>query len=163
MDIVNHSAGLITSYHMFDAVVRGMITPSNEVVFTNANTNTISGVLCISDTLLWCLVVNSSGKTVSIQLYPKMMRNFNKILCYYIWTLYYIRTGGIIWTFCIQIYSDYHLNYIYIYYCCIWLVVFCYGIKYAICVYCKFMWITCISTCALGILKTCFHSCTPDW
>ena len=33
-----------------------------------------------------------------IQLYPKM-RHFNKLLCYYIWTLYYIRTDIIIWTF----------------------------------------------------------------
>ena len=48
MDIVNHSAGLITSYHMLDAVVRGMVKPPDEVAFTN--TNTISGVLCISDT-----------------------------------------------------------------------------------------------------------------
>ena len=52
MDIVNHSAGLITSYHILDAVVRGMFTPPNEVAFTNTNTNTISGVLCISDILL---------------------------------------------------------------------------------------------------------------
>ena len=41
------------SYHvMLDAVVSGMITPPNEVAFTNTNTNTISGVMCISDTLL---------------------------------------------------------------------------------------------------------------
>ena len=52
MDIVNPSAGLIMSYHMLDAVVRGMITPPDEVAFTNTNTNTNSGVLCISDTLL---------------------------------------------------------------------------------------------------------------
>ena len=31
MDIVNHSAGLITSYHMFDVVVRGMITPPDRL------------------------------------------------------------------------------------------------------------------------------------
>ena len=59
--------------------------------------------------------------------------------------------------FFFQICSDYHLNFIYIYYCCIWLVVFCYVIMNAICVYCKF---TCIrmyySTWALGKLKTCF-------
>ena len=47
MDIVNHSTGLITSYHTLDAVVTGMITLPNDT-----NTNTISGVLCISDTLL---------------------------------------------------------------------------------------------------------------
>ena len=52
MDIINQSACLITSYHMLDAVVRGLITPPDEVVSTNANTNTISGVLCVSDTLL---------------------------------------------------------------------------------------------------------------
>ena len=57
-----------------------MVTPPDEIEFTN----TISGVLCISDTLLLCLVVNSSDKTVPTQLYPKMMRNFNKLLCYYI-------------------------------------------------------------------------------
>ena len=44
-----------------------------------------------------------------------------------------------------KFYSDYHLNSIYIYYCCIWLVAFCY-----VCV-CVF---ACISTCTLGILKT---------
>ena len=65
---------------MVDAVVRGMVTPPDEIEFTN----TISGVLCISDTLLLCLVVNYSTKTVPTQLYPKMMRNFNKLLCYYI-------------------------------------------------------------------------------
>ena len=52
MDIVNHSAWLVTQYDMLDAVVRGMFTPPDEIVFTNMNTNTISGVLCISDTLL---------------------------------------------------------------------------------------------------------------
>ena len=46
MDIVNHSARLITSYQLLDAVVRGMFTPPDEVAFTNTNTNTISGVLC---------------------------------------------------------------------------------------------------------------------
>ena len=61
-------------------MVRGMVTPPDEIEFTN----TISGVLCISDTLLWCLVLNSSDKTVPTQLYPKMMRNFNELLCYYI-------------------------------------------------------------------------------
>ena len=47
MDIVTHSAGLITSYHMLDAVVRGMLTPPDEVALTSTNTNTINGVLCI--------------------------------------------------------------------------------------------------------------------
>ena len=46
MDIVNHSARLITSYHRLDAVVRGMFTPPDEVAFTNTNTNTIS-VYCV--------------------------------------------------------------------------------------------------------------------
>ena len=50
MDIVNHSAGLIMSYHMLDDEVTGMSTLPDEVVFTN--TNAISGVLCILDTLL---------------------------------------------------------------------------------------------------------------
>ena len=45
MDIVNHSAGLITSFHMLDAVVRVI---SDEDAFINI----ISGVLCIADTLL---------------------------------------------------------------------------------------------------------------
>ena len=48
MDVVNHSAGLIASYHMLDAVVEGCLHLPNEV----ASTNTISGILCISDTLL---------------------------------------------------------------------------------------------------------------
>ena len=39
-----------------------------------------------------------------------------------------------------KFYSDYHLNYIYIYYCCFWLVVFCYVLLcISLCVYCKFM------------------------
>ena len=51
--------------------------------------------------------------------------------------------------------SDYHLNSIYIYYCYIWLVGFVmslcitYVCIVSLCVY------ACISTCALGILKTC--------
>ena len=76
MDIINHSAGLITSHYMLDAVARGMFTPCDEIAFTNTDTNTVSGVLCVSDTLLYCLVVNSSGETVPAQLYPKMPRNF---------------------------------------------------------------------------------------
>ena len=58
--VFNHShygyckpfSGLITSYHMLDAMVRGMFTSPTEVAFTNTNINTISGVLCISDTLV---------------------------------------------------------------------------------------------------------------
>ena len=39
-----------------------------------------------------------------------------------------------------KFYSDYHLNPIYIYYCCFWLVVFCYVLLcISLCVYCKFM------------------------
>ena len=37
MDIVNHSAGLIMSYHMFDAVIRGMVAPPDKVAYTNTN------------------------------------------------------------------------------------------------------------------------------
>ena len=39
---------LIMSYHMFDAVTRGMFAPPDKVAYTN----TINDVLCISDTLL---------------------------------------------------------------------------------------------------------------
>ena len=85
------------SYHMFDAVVRRMITPPDVVAFTNTNTNTISSVLCISETLLCCLVVTSSCKTVFTQLYPKMMRNFNKFVRYYIWTLLYSDKQNYFW------------------------------------------------------------------
>ena len=36
--------------------------------------------------------------------------------------------------------NNYHLNSIYIYYCCFWLVVFCYVLLcISLCVYCKFM------------------------
>ena len=52
MDIINHSAGLIMTYHMFDAVVRGMVAPPDKAAFSNTNINTISDALCISDTLL---------------------------------------------------------------------------------------------------------------
>ena len=92
MDIVNHSAELIMSYHMLHAVVRVMITPPDEGALTNTNTNTISGVLCTVYfryiTLMFC------GEIVPTQLCPKMMRNLNTLLCYYTWTLYYIRTSN---------------------------------------------------------------------
>ena len=126
-DIINHSAGWITSFHMIDAVVRGMFTPCNEIAFTNTNTNTISCVLCIANTFVWCLVVNSSGETVSTELYPEMLRNVQINVC------------RLIWTFWILICSDYHLNSIYIYYCYIWLVGFWYVIMYTISLYCKCM------------------------
>ena len=42
MDTVNQSAGLIMSYHMLDAVVRGMFAPPDEVAFPNTNTNTLN-------------------------------------------------------------------------------------------------------------------------
>ena len=85
---------------MFDAVIRRrMVAPPDKVAYTN----TINNVLCISDTLLWWLVGHSSSKTVLTQLCPRLMRNFNKLVCYYIWKLYYIRTSRIIWTFWIQI------------------------------------------------------------
>ena len=71
MDIINHSAGLIMSYHMLDAVARGMCMPCDEIALTN----TISGVLCIAETFFCCLVMNSLGETVPTQLYPKMLRN----------------------------------------------------------------------------------------
>ena len=48
MDIVNHSAGLIMSYHMIDAVIRGMVALPDKVAYIN----TINDVLCIPDTLL---------------------------------------------------------------------------------------------------------------
>ena len=66
---------------MFDAWIRGMVAPPDKVAYTN----TINDVLCISDKLLRGLVGNSSGKTVPTQLCPSMMRNFNKLVCYYIW------------------------------------------------------------------------------
>ena len=47
------------------------------------------------------------------------------------------RTRSIIWTFWVQMCSDYHSNSIYIYYSYIWLVGFCYAIMYTILsVYC---------------------------
>ena len=89
MVIVNNSA--VTLYHTLDAVVRGMFTTPADVAFTN--TNTISCVLQLhhSDVWWWILVVKQCMAT---QLYPKMPRHFIKLLCYYIWTLYYIRTGS---------------------------------------------------------------------
>ena len=59
MDIINHYAGLITSFHMPDAVIRGMFTPSP-----------------IPTQLADVWVVNSSSETVPTQLYPEMLRNF---------------------------------------------------------------------------------------
>ena len=43
---------------MFDAVIRGMVAPPDKISYTN----TINNVLCISDTLLWWLMGNSSYK-----------------------------------------------------------------------------------------------------
>ena len=97
MDSVIHFAGLITSYNMLDAVVRGMVTPPAEVALTN--TNTIGGVLCISDTSVWCLVVNSWGETVHAYSTVSKEDGETFILGCYIWTLYYIRTGMFIRTF----------------------------------------------------------------
>ena len=78
---------------------------------------------------------------------------FDKLLCYYIWTLFYIRTRRIIMDFLfIKICSDYHLNSIYIYYCWIWKVVFCCVIMFTICVYCKFV---CIVLCIADIFVWC--------
>ena len=98
MDIVNHSAWFIMSYHMFDAVIRGMAAPPIRLYIPTQLT-----MYCVFQIHYTCLVGNSSGKTVPTQLCPRMMRNFNKLVCYYIWKLYYIRTSGIIWTFWIQI------------------------------------------------------------
>ena len=83
-----------------------------------------------SDVWWWILGVK---QCIATRLYPKITRHFIKLLCYY------IRTRRIIWTFWVQICRDYHLNSIYIYYCCFWLFVFCYVILYAICVCCKIM------------------------
>ena len=107
---------------------------------------------------------NSSGKTVLTQLCPRMMRNFNKLVCYYIWKLYYIRTSGIIWTFWISnFYSDYHLNYIitFITVASGWLCfVMCYYVYHYVCIVslCVF---ACISTCTLGITEDIFKMMYP--
>ena len=73
---------------------------------------------------------NSAYSTVS-----KDAEKFQKIFGHYI----IIGEAELLWTFWIQICRDYHLNSIYISYCCFWLFVFCSVIMYAICVYCKFM------------------------
>ena len=62
-----------------------------------------------------------------------------------------------------KFYSDYHLNSIYIYYCCFWLCfVMCYYVYHYVCIVslCVF---ACISTCTLVILKAYLKWCTPDW
>ena len=48
MDIVNHSAWLIASYHMIDAVVRGMFTPPMRL-----HSPTQLGVYCVYITLMF--------------------------------------------------------------------------------------------------------------
>ena len=73
MDVLSHSAVLIASYHMMMLWSKGCLHFPIEVSFTN----TISGVLCISDTLLWCLAVNSSGETVPTRPYPRCWDFFN--------------------------------------------------------------------------------------
>ena len=119
---------------MFDAVIRGMVAPTDKVAYTN----TIINVLCISDTLFGWLVGHSSGKTVLTQLCPRMMRNFNKLVCYYIGNYIIFGQAELYGLFGFKFY--YHLNSIFIYYCCFWLVVFCYVLLcISLCVYCKFM------------------------
>ena len=132
---------------------------------TPTRTPTQLAVYCVlqihlSDVWWWILLV----KECPLDCIQRRWKIFNKLLCYYIGHYIIFRTRRIIWTFWIQICSDYNLNSMYIYYCYIWLVGFCYVIMYTILsVYCKFMCITCISTCALGILKTCLNWYTPDW
>ena len=75
MDIVNHSAGLICNTICLMQWSEGWLHLQMRL---NSPTQ-LYGALCISDTLLLCLVVNSSDKIVPTQLYPKMMRNFNKL------------------------------------------------------------------------------------
>ena len=77
MDIVNNSSGLITSYHMLDAVVREML---HIPLRLHSQTPTHLAVYCVlelhhSDG--WWLII---GVTV----YPKMPSHFIKILCFYI-------------------------------------------------------------------------------
>ena len=86
MDIINYSAGLITSFHMLDAGVRGMFTPCNEIAFTN----TIKCVLCIADTLsdVWWGI--RRVQHCPLNCIQRCSDIFNKLLCYNIWTLYYI-------------------------------------------------------------------------
>ena len=128
MVIINHSAELITSYHMRDDVVRGMYTPWGEIAFTN----TISGVMCIADTFIRCLLVNSSGGTTVSKDYEKFSINF----CVIIFGHYIIFGHAELYGLFGFKFAVTHLNSIYIYY---WFVVFCYVILYTICVYCNLM------------------------
>ena len=71
--------------------------------------------------------------------YPKLPRTSNKLV-YHIWTIYSMRSSRIIWTFFrLQICSDHHLNLIYIYYCCFWLLVLFYVSMSVICVHCIYV------------------------
>ena len=72
------------------------------------------------------------GEIVPTKLYPKMLRNFNKrLLLLYLDTILYSEKHTYM-DFWIKIRSDYHLNSIYISYCCFWLFVICYVIMYVI-------------------------------
>ena len=46
LDIINHSAGLITAFHILDAAARRMFTPCNEIAYAKTNSNRISCILC---------------------------------------------------------------------------------------------------------------------
>ena len=139
MDIINHSAGLITSFHMLDAVVRGMFTPCN-AIFSPTRTSTQLAVYCVLQIYLsvvwwWILRV----KQCPLNCIKRCWEIFNQLMCYYILILYYTSdTQNYMDVLGFKFAVDYHLNSIYIYYCYIWLVGFCYVIMYTILsVYCK--------------------------
>ena len=96
MDVINLSAGLIASYHKaWCCGHTDVYTYRMELHFTNI----ISDVLCISDILLWCLVVNSSGEIVATQLYHRCWKILINFCVIKFWTLHPIRTSRIILTF----------------------------------------------------------------
>ena len=137
MDIVNHSAGLITSYHLFDAVVRGKITPPDEAVFTNKNTNTISGVLCFSDTSFWCLVRILWVKQCPLNCIQSWWNSSINYMLVYLDTILYSDKYNYMdfWDSNLQ-----WLSFKICLHCLLFLlVVFCCVIMYAICLYCKCM------------------------
>ena len=116
----------------------------------------------ISPTLLllavYCVlrIYQVSGKFLKwnsaypIQLYPKLPRASNKLLCFHIWTLYSIRTSRIIWTFFkFKFGSDHCLNSFYIYYCCFCCLCFVMSLCMSyVCIVCLYVFAY-DSTCAL--------------
>ena len=158
MDIINHSAGLIMPFHILDAVIRG-IHPAMRLL-SPTQTPTQLEVYCVLHlhlSVVWWRILRV--KQWPLNCIQRWWENFDKLLCHYILdTMLYSDT---------QNYMDFldsnlqwqsfkfnlHLLLLHL----VGWVLLCHYVYHIKCVF------TCISTCALVILKTCLNWCIPDW